>query len=309
MGGMKELEEQVNHAYWIDLGLTNYADVCNLQVRLAELRNNGNIPDVILCTQHNPVISFGGAFKHNGFSPEFLDEVKRLNGDCSIAMIQRHLNREGIHFYPADIEHVHGRDNYKLHFDSGTSRGGGSTYIGPGQLVIYPIVNYKKIVNDGSISSPEYKQLIDRIMYETLSEFYSIPAQIFNVLDVLPDIDHDEERKDRKDIWVEKNRKYYKIGSKSVHFSKDVAYHGFSLFVNKKGIQGFDKVLVCGYTRDQLDVTSMEHETGEELDIDEVKRAALSKIQEHFNYDDLIETTINFFSAMFCINQIMPEES
>ena len=275
------LEENINYAYWIDLGTTDYRYAFDLQVKYANLRKDDKIPDIIFCTQHNPVISFGTSKMHNGFSEKFLQDVQEKYGNTKLDTIVNYLKQKGIQFYDASIN------------SHDTIRGGGSTYIGPGQLLIYPVVNYKKILGPiESLGIAEYNNKICTVMLDVLREFYNIDAQAFKVTDILPDNPLNEERKDRKDIWIEKNGKFYKLGSKGVRIQGNIAYHGFSLFVKKEGIIGFDKILVCGYTKNQLDVTSMEHEYGDEIDIEEVKRGIKEKILLHFNYEDIINITI-----------------
>jgi len=278
MRGFSELENKIGFAYCVDLGIMDYSYAFDLQVRFAKLRKENKICDIIFCVQHNPVISFGAAKKHNGFSQQFLEEVRNRFGNDDLSNVIEYLKQQGIQFYDAGSGF------------NGATRGGGSTYIGPGQLVVYPVVDYKKILKlKDSLGISEYKTVIDNIMLDVLHEYYNIGAKAFKVTDILPD----EDRRDRKDIWIEKKNRFYKIGSKGIHFSDNIAHHGFSIFVNKEGIKGFDKILVCGYTKDQLDVTSMEHEIGENIDIDEVKRLVINKVQKYFGYDDIIETTLD----------------
>lgn len=269
---MVNLENKVHFAYWIDLGITRYQDAMDTQLKLVELRKKGIIPDVILCTEHYPHISFGSSPRYNQFDPVFLAEVQKAKGLLDKQQIIEYLKGLGIGFHEA-------------------SRGGGSTYIGPGQLVFYPIVKYEQIVNK-LFGVGDYKTLLDEIMLEILNG-YSIDARSIAVAQQIGDLEEDPKRADRRDVWVVKDKKNYKIGAKGIHVSEGIAFHGFNLFVNERGLDGFKFVLPCGYPKDQLDVTCMEREANHEVDLDLVKREVKSVIQTRFNYEDIIETTLS----------------
>lgn len=88
-----------------DLGLTDYKDCWNRQKEFVRLRAQNRIPDCLLITGHKPVITMGrGTAKENLLvSPEKLRE-------------------KGVDLF--EIE-----------------RGGDITFHGPGQLVVYPIID------------------------------------------------------------------------------------------------------------------------------------------------------------------------
>ena len=267
------LEEKVRYAYWVNLGITNFEETEKIQEKLAQLRKENKIQDTILYTQHYPTITFGKSPKYNGFAEEFLNEVKNKFQDLNESIVLNYLNSLGIKFIVRNS-------------------GGGSAYTGIGQAIFYPIVDYEKIVNK-TLGIQDYKSLIDEIMVSVLNEHYAIPAKSFKVTDYLHDLDNDESRKDRKDVWVEKNNSFYKIGSKAIHISNNIAYHGFSLFVKKESINGFDKVLPCGYKKDELNVTSMEHELDDEIEISQVSESVKSFIMDKFNYEEIIDVNLS----------------
>lgn len=96
----------------INLGRTAFSEAWVIQKKLVELRYNGKIPDSLILTEHNPVITMGrGALKNN------------------LLVSQEELNRRGIDFY--EIE-----------------RGGDVTFHGPGQAVAYPIIDLNNCGRD-----------------------------------------------------------------------------------------------------------------------------------------------------------------
>ena len=273
-----ELEKRI--AYMVDVGIIHYKNCLLIQDTLQELRKQDDIPDLILYGQHYPVISFGGSSSSNGFTSFFLETVKSIYGNTDLPTIVDHLSELGIDFYNS------------LDHDS-LARGGGSAYTGPGQLVVYPIVKHEAITRR-SIGYIMYKQIIDTIMIDVFRSF-GIDAQIKTVADtLLVDIDA---RKDRKDVWIQRE-KPYKLGGKAIRFSGPVALHGFSLYVTKESLRHFDKVLVCGYTQNQLGVTSIEHELGRNVLLSEVRDRVFSFLLTRFGYESIKERSLDDFLPM-----------
>ncbi len=89
--------------YLIDIPHGPYKEVWDLQKKLHDLRVRGEIPDVFILVEHNPVITIG---RNAGF-----DNLK----------------------VPPEALREKGVELYKI------ERGGDVTYHGPGQLVGYPI--------------------------------------------------------------------------------------------------------------------------------------------------------------------------
>ena len=101
----KQLEVQI-----LDLGQKPYKDVWNLQKKMQLKRMNGDIGDVLILVEHDPVYTLG----------------KNANPDHLLQSRDRSI----------DVFNI--------------ERGGDITFHGPGQLVGYPILdlsNYKKSVS------------------------------------------------------------------------------------------------------------------------------------------------------------------
>ncbi len=259
------LEEKF--AYMVNFGTMDYSSCLNLQKILGNMRRTEEIPDLILYGSHHPVISFGGSRLNNGFTENFLQEIKFIYGNNNLNTIKKHLETLGIKFYDSTI-------------NGNQTRGGGTAYSGPGQLAVYPIVDYEKIA--GINAKLRYKNLVDDVMVDTMNLF-KINAKSVKVSDKLPV--EDDERKDRKDVWVEKDGKPYKIGGKAIYFSGNIASHGFSIYVNRESVTHFDKVLICGYSHEQLGATSMEHELERKLNLSDVRRSAIESLRKKFGYE------------------------
>jgi lipoyl(octanoyl) transferase len=91
------------------LGVVPYAEAVDLQKRLVEQRQAGDIPDQLLLLEHPPVITLG---------------VKARSDRSHILVSAVALEAEGVEL----VE---------------TGRGGDVTYHGPGQLVGYPILDLR----------------------------------------------------------------------------------------------------------------------------------------------------------------------
>lgn len=265
-----KLEEKIRTAYWIDLGKSKYDSALELQSRLVELRKEEQIPDVIICTEHFPVISFGSRGKYNQFEPSFLEEVKKNKGAVNEDAIISYLNEKGIGF-------------------SKTNRGGGSTYHGPGQIVIYLVVDYEKIA--GPFGIDRYQNLLDQIMLSALKK-YEINANSVKVSNFLEDLEYLPERENRKDIWLIKNKKNFKIGAKGIRSSKNVSMYGFALYAQKECLDGFKMIYACGYPKEELDVTCIENETSMPFTMEGLKDKIKKSIAKHFRYDLVEEKTL-----------------
>lgn len=112
----------------IDLGLTPYQEALALQRRLAELRVEGRVGDLLLLLEHPPVITLGrGGQRAHLLAPE-----------SSLAAI-------GIAFFNVE-------------------RGGDITYHGPGQLVGYPILDLTERGRD----IYAYLRQLEAVVIETL---------------------------------------------------------------------------------------------------------------------------------------------
>ena len=108
------------------LGRTLYADAHALQQELVTQRVDDAVGDLLLLTEHEPVITVGRG------TPE---EEKRLLADSGIAVVE-------------------------------VERGGEATYHGPGQLVAYPIVQLSEQRRDLHRYLRDLEEVVIRVLAE-----------------------------------------------------------------------------------------------------------------------------------------------
>ena len=137
------------------------------------------------------------------------------------------------------------------------NRGGDITYHGPGQIVGYPIFDLDNFFTD----IHKYLRLLEESIILTLKEYNIDAGRIDGLTGVW--IDYEEQVKPRK------------IAALGVKSSRWVTMHGFAFNVNTK-LDYFNNIIPCGI--DDKEVTSLEKELNEEVDIKEVERKLLNHI-------------------------------
>ena len=127
-------------------------------------------------------------------------------------------------------------------------RGGDITFHGPGQIVVYPILDLNRYIKSVSW----YMRTLEKIIIDTLSDF-KIKAELKDGL---------------TGVWVGDE----KIGAQGVRISRWVTMHGLALNVNTD-LRYFDGIIPCGIF--DYGVTSMEKLTGSKQDINKVKNTII----------------------------------
>lgn len=143
-----------------------------------------------------------------------------------------------------------------------TNRGGDITYHGPGQIVGYPILDIQK----RNLGLKEYIYNLEEAVIDLLSD-YDIKG---------------EHLKGATGIWLdsENPQKMRKICAIGVKCSRWITMHGFALNVNTD-LSFFEMINPCGFNSKQ--VTSMQKELKNELNIQEVKEKLLLKLYRKFS--------------------------
>jgi lipoyl(octanoyl) transferase len=143
------------------------------------------------------------------------------------------------------------------------NRGGDITYHGPGQLVVYPILDLEQFFRD----IHKYMRLLEEAVILTLADFGIDAGRVEGLTGV----------------WIDENgmnpRKICAMGVKS---SRWVTMHGIGFNVNTE-LAYFQHIVPCGIS--DKSVTSMQQELGKSLDMDEVKNTLLSNLQHVFQFD------------------------
>ena len=139
-----------------------------------------------------------------------------------------------------------------------TGRGGKLTYHGPGQRVVYPIIDLRKRGRD----LRQYISALQNWLIESLGEF-GIDA--YTTDDV--------------GVWVSTHRGEEKIAAIGVRVRKWIAFHGIALNVHPN-LEHFKGIIPCGIQNKS--VTSMAA-LGVDVGMAEVDRVLLEKFEEIFS--------------------------
>ena len=144
------------------------------------------------------------------------------------------------------------------------NRGGDITYHGPGQIVVYPIIDLENFFTD----IHKYMRLLEESVIETLAEF-NIKAGRINGL---------------TGVWIdyENANKARKICALGVKTSRWVTLHGLAFNVNTD-LNYFKYIVPCGI--DDKDVTSLKKELGKQQDLEQVKSILKNKLSGLFEME------------------------
>jgi len=212
---------QPETCYAVDLGMMEYNEAWKLQNDIVSARVKGIIDrDIILFLEHPTVFTLGrrGGLDHLLVSEEF-------------------LKTSGI-----PIVHV--------------ERGGNITFHGPGQLVVYPIVNLKA----RGIGVVDFVAALEDVMLATVRT-WGIAA---------------ERNPANRGIWVGND----KMGSIGLAIRKGTSFHGLALNVNVD-LTPFSWIQPCGLQG--VCMTSMQQELGKEMSMDDVCAAVKKQFESVLN--------------------------
>ncbi|MBX9889760.1 MAG: lipoyl(octanoyl) transferase LipB [Amoebophilaceae bacterium] len=120
------------------------------------------------------------------------------------------------------------------------NRGGGITYHGPGQLVVYPIIDLENFFTD----IHRYLRLLESVVIDMLAYFHISSTTIPGLTGVWLSEDPNNNLLDRK------------ICAMGVRVSRWVTMHGLALNVNND-LTPFNQIIPCGLSKQ---VTSMQTE-------------------------------------------------
>jgi lipoyl(octanoyl) transferase len=141
-----------------------------------------------------------------------------------------------------------------------TSRGGDITYHGPGQIVIYPIVNLQKI----GITLGDFVRGLEESMIRTADRFGIRSQRI----------------KGNSGVWVKTNSGFSKLGALGLHVSKWITTHGIAFNVNPE-LGHYLGINPCGF-EDRGVVSIYSLLENDAPSIDEVKNLLVNEIRNQF---------------------------
>ena len=138
-----------------------------------------------------------------------------------------------------------------------TNRGGDITYHGPGQIVGYPIFDLDNFFNDIG----KYLRLLEESIILTIKEYGLVG----------------ERSKGETGVWINVGKpNARKICALGVKTSRWVSMHGFAFNINTD-LSYFENIIPCGINDKQ--VTSLEKELGEKINLEKVKERLKSNIE------------------------------
>jgi lipoyl(octanoyl) transferase len=140
-----------------------------------------------------------------------------------------------------------------------TDRGGKSTFHAPGQLVCYPILDLTRHGEDVR----RYCRDLEEALVRTLSAFRLEGTRIEGLTGV----------------WLESPPR--KIASIGIHITKWVTTHGYALNVDLDPAPFTEWITACGLADAMF--TTMAHELGRPLAVDDVRPAALQAFADVFD--------------------------
>lgn len=207
----------------IELPATEYTKAWDLQNNLVTSRKDGVIDsDIVLLLEHPRVFTLG-----------------RRGGLKNITVPEDFLEKEGI-----PVIHV--------------ERGGDITYHGPGQIVMYPIIDLKA----ARLGVIDYVELLEEVMIRTALD-WGIEAGRSSL---------------NRGAWVGKN----KLGSIGLAIRRGISFHGMAFNVNLS-LEPFDWINPCGLQN--IGMTSMERELSRKVSMDKVREAIKRHIEAIFSVE------------------------
>jgi lipoyl(octanoyl) transferase len=143
------------------------------------------------------------------------------------------------------------------------NRGGDITYHGPGQLVVYPILDLDNFFTDIHL----YLRKLEEAVIQTLAHYGIIAGRYPGYTGVWLDADNERARK---------------ICAMGVRCSRWVTMHGLAFNVNAD-LNYFKHIVPCGI--EGKAVASLQHELGHEVDLNEVKEILKREISVQFGME------------------------
>jgi lipoyl(octanoyl) transferase len=140
-------------------------------------------------------------------------------------------------------------------------RGGDITYHGPGQIVAYPILDLEML----GLGLKEYIRRMEEVIIQTIAGYGIKGGRLTGATGVWLDTD--------------KPGAARKIAAIGVRCSRYITMHGFALNVNTD-LSYFKLINPCGFV--DKGVTSMQQETGQAVNMEEIKVSLRNHFQELF---------------------------
>lgn len=142
-------------------------------------------------------------------------------------------------------------------------RGGDITFHGPGQLVVYPILDLERL----GIGLRNYIDALEEAVIRTVAEYGIAAGRIAGA----------------SGVWIDPaGRRPRKICAIGVRSSRYVTMHGLALNVSTD-LGWFSRINPCGFT--DRGVASIASETGREVPMDDVKKQVVKFLSVELNVE------------------------
>jgi len=205
------------------LGVIGYGEAYQLQLELCRRRLNGEIPDAVLLLEHPPTVTVGKTGK--------LDNV---------LVSPDELKANGVSLFFTD-------------------RGGDVTYHGPGQLVIYPILDLRERNRDVHA----YVHDLEEVVVRTLSK-----------------MGLRSNRQSHSGVWIGEEQ----IAAIGIAIKHWITMHGIALNI-KPQEDYFRLINPCGMAG--VPVTSVNALIGREVPLEEISEIVISEFQAIFGLETI----------------------
>jgi len=204
--------------YLLDLPQTAYREAYDLQQRVVAARIAGRLPlDLVIMLEHPPVFTLG-----------------RRGGRQNLLVSEAMLAEKGIQIVPIE-------------------RGGDITYHGPGQLVVYVLIN----LNAARLKVTELVDGLEEAMVRTAAQ-WGLKAR------------GDAQM---RGAWIAKR----KLGSVGITIRRGVSVHGLALNVHTD-LTPFSWINPCGLTGCRM--TSLALESKSAVPMDQVREGMARHLEE-----------------------------
>ena len=206
--------------WWVDLPETGYQRALDLQLGIVAAKTTGRLEaDVILSVEHSRVFTLG-----------------RRGGRENLCVSDDFLAEKGVSVFPTD-------------------RGGNITYHGPGQLVVYPIID----LNRRRLKVVDFVSGLEQAMIRTAANW---------------GIDAGTDPANRG-VWLNGD----KLGSIGITVRRGVSFHGLALNVNTD-MEPFGWINPCGLN--QVRMTSFERHLNGPVAMGDARQCMAEKLAEVF---------------------------
>ena len=209
--------------FCIDLAVIDYRDAWTLQADLVTARWKRDLDrDVVLLLEHPPVVTLG-----------------KRGGRANLTVSEAMLTDRGIPIVQVE-------------------RGGDITFHGPGQLVVYPIMD----LASARLGVADYVEMLEEVVIGVAGDWGIAACR--NRLN--------------RGVWVGDR----KLGSIGIAVRRGICFHGMALNVNLS-LEPFSWIHPCGLRG--IGITSMERELGQGVVMEDVRADVKHRFQHIFGIE------------------------